>query len=393
MDSIFKKLLTKLLEENKSEVELEENSLFDQVINPKDDKTEKNRFVGLDFVLASTSIIAAIALVILMFVFFIREELFFPKQNSINSQGTITISQPAAVEHNMFLLNSAKVWANTGISVIKGDVVTITVSGSFYGSVADVVESAKKNVRYRYSVNDFRTDGNTIHNYKDDKTIEKFCVYGRAPSDTLSDNAARFGSLLIQIHEECAEHAFMNDTNAPKGEKQKIIQVPPQQKYTKKDFEPFSFVAESSGILYVMVNDVYFPKEDSLFRNQIASLEKEAFQVHFHRVEKKLGLVYYSPKDTSHLIPKSQQALKNYLYENPDMWYNDNVGEALLNIKIQRKTQKHAMYIDSCFLWMYKRATWLFDHYWITIAIIVAAATSYFVIKKTANKKKRSRKK
>ena len=81
------------------------------------------------------------------------------------------------------------------------------------------------------------------------------------------------------------------------------------------------------------------------------------------------------------------------MYENPDMWYNDNVGEALLNIKIQRKTQKHSMYIDSCFLWMYKRATWLFDHFWITIAIIVAAATSCFVIKKTTNKKKRSRKK
>lgn len=338
--------------------------------------------VRVNFVLVFIGLTVAVTFVVLMLIFFIKGELFFPKENYINDSGTITMYQPAAQEHNMFLLNSANIWASTGVSVLKGDKVSVTASGSFYGSIADIEESAKYNYRYRYSVNKFRElDDSVIVKRKNQASIERFCVYGRDSLDwaanyheilkgkannktiplvekTKPDLARfenkpqrvtkvnngdryppRFGSLLLQIYGEGMIPSFVNDYS---GGSPSIIQMPPQNKA-----EIFEFTANESGVLYVMVNDVYFPPEDEDFRAGFLSQPERIFRQYYRRDS---TLTF----NNGVLSDDSRKRVDSLLRVNPSIWYDDNVGEILINISVQRHQPLKMFFPDRFFLKFYR---------------------------------------
>ena len=448
MDNLIKKLLMRLTAKEKSNLEIESTSLWEQVINPeppeadlsdKDkpqrikwriekpyslrafiiacwrliidvvrwlwlsfyqiveyiakvfnakDKSDYRHSVRFNLVLYLISVISAITVVVLMLIFFIKGVLFYPKQNEINDYGTITMTQPAAVEHNMFLLNAARTWAPTGISIAKGDRVTVTVSGSFYGSIADIEESAKRNLRYRYSINNFRAvDDSAIVEWNNNYCIENYCVFGRETIDWAKNKrravrlpkqdtsfvkyhnadreCPRFGSLLLQIHGEGVEPVYANHytrTEAPA-----IIQMPPQ----KRGEKPFSFKAKTSGSLYVMVNDVYFPPEDSVFRHRFLDLDSAAFRSHFRRLFEEPRVFDISFVD-NRLSSESRNKVDLLLANTPRLWYDDNVGEVLLNITVQRGKAPRLFKLDGLFLRLYRFSVWLIEYWWVWLISAIA---------------------
>jgi len=241
-----------------------------------------------------TAIVLFVVSVLLMIYFFIRSVLFFNVDSSINANGCVTIKQPCGIEHNIFLYNTAIKWANTGIELAQGDNVIITSSGSYYGSIRDIDSAARVNNMIRYSQhNPIMEESDN----PDDKLAAKFAIYRKRDR--------QFGSLLLQIQPsgvECFDSISDERNNS-------IIQA------VSKDKTPrFDLTTERSGILYVSINDIFLSDTVVKSINQSSTDDK-----------KNITFMYDSLNyDTIH-----KHKLEN-------MWFDDNVGEVLLNIIVER---------------------------------------------------------
>ncbi len=70
---------------------------------------------------------------------------FYPYKVVNSNEYGATIIQNEETEVSYWLLNSADLWANSGISVKKGDVISVRASGAFHSSIHHLVDEAKKN--------------------------------------------------------------------------------------------------------------------------------------------------------------------------------------------------------------------------------------------------------
>ena len=164
------------------------------------------------------------------------------------------------------------------------------------------------------------------------ETFDSLCIYKEAD--------AQFGSLLCHIHSESAGNAY--DSDSCKA----IIQLASGQKN--------SFTAHQPGYLYVTVNDIYLT--DAVLKKIMASntLKRE-------------------------LLPYGKENFLQTAWQNPTLWFNDNLGEILLNISITRNVIKSDGSTVSPGI--YSRLYRLVeqeannDHKWIHLAIALVALT------------------
>lgn len=180
----------------------------------------------LNAVLLLTAIVFFICALSSLFVLFTHEVLFYDNKNEINTQGAVEIKMSCEREHYFFLLNCATRWANSGIEVMKGDEVQITISGGFHDDLRGLVLAARQNTipMYRWNFDNELLPATPL------------CIY--------HGKDAKFSSLLYQIQPETK----IRDKEALSLQTENIRQ------YNK---EQSTFVAEESGYLLFCVNDQF----------------------------------------------------------------------------------------------------------------------------------------
>lgn len=233
-----------------------------------------------NFIVFVAFIVSYIVLIVIILSFFIKSVLFFRPDTRINESGAITMPQSCERENYMYLLNSATYWGNSGIKVLEGDEVSITVSGSFFSKIGEMHYSALNNKMPKYDRTFVSFDKNkkqqsdTSENNKLIEFCRKFVSLFKN-SEQLSDTSEhnkllvanlkypnrhvndKFGSLLIQIRDNSEHTPFhlgdiISDTAS-----------------TSSD-DVFHFKAKKSGYLHFAVNDEYITEswfEDSIKPN------------------------------------------------------------------------------------------------------------------------------
>lgn len=236
-------------------------------------------------VLISALVMAALSLVA-MFSFFLSQILLSTPNQYVNDRGTLVFTQPLATEHYMFLLNTADLWADSGIEVIKGDRVKITVSGSFYYDIAELAEASRENSTLLYSY---------FHKLDGRVDREKYSLRPDIP----------FGALLYRVQ-------------APAGSTLPADSIPNVPEIRDETTHEISFVAPCSGILHFTVNDIYLTKEI---------------------IE---GFAKDNPKAMSEAKKLEYlDTLNLYGDKIARKWFDDNCGEMLINVKITRDITKN----------------------------------------------------
>lgn len=248
----------------------------------------------LNFIILLSAVVVSLLLLVAMISFFLSQVILPNPNQYVNDRGTLVFNQPLATEHYMFLLNSTDLWADSGIELIKGDKVEITVSGSFYSDIGGLCDSTIANscLKYKY-----------FHQNPKIKEKEKTDI-----SKYLICETEAIGALLLRIHRPVAISWPLDSCPAIKG----ITR--------NENTHEISFVAPTSGILQFAVNDILLTSKE-----RIDSIAKELPDL-------------IQPSDTSNL----HLYLDKYRYNMVRKWFDDNCGELLINVKVSRNVAKKA---------------------------------------------------
>lgn len=248
---------------------------------------------GINLVIGSMVLVITIMALLYILAFLTKEVVLSPNNARINDKGVITVDQPCLETHSFFLLNAATFWTSTDIQVTEGDNVMITASGSMYSDIDDMYKAAYLNKELEYPRNVFAP--NVTYGKDADA---KYCVYGRG----LGDKNPQFGSLLYQI---CNTHTgpvpYNNNMN---------LDVVKQMDFYNKNNE-YKFTAENSGVLYLAFNDILL---DTLTYN----------------------VIYEDCGDMKNRLD-TIGFTKNDCENNSEIWFQDNLGEVLVNVRIEKK--------------------------------------------------------
>lgn len=346
-------------------------------------KNEKDLSLSprFNFVVFIAAITFFITMIIIMLVFFISNILLFNPNTSSNDRGAITMQQPCGEEHFLYLFNTATCWANTGIKVLEGDEVTVTASGSFYSKIGDMENCSRNNTTLRFS----RTYvSQNFHKEPISDSTINLCMYHETDDKGENRGVARFGSLLVQVKDDYEEPAYTSSSG-------KIIQLD-----TIKDKKPPTITVESAGVLNFAVNDIYLSEDvlKSLIANynEMESLLQDSFagkpdsmysyikssDLAIHAESTGLGKLL-EIGDTCKL-DKFFCLAKKY----PTIWFDDNVGEILLNITLVRHSPPSSIFAPMIFSKVYRSLNhfvtssdfWCMSFFWL-IAILMWLLLDY----------------
>ena len=126
-------------------VEIDSHAQFIRILS--DPKMTWRAIFFLSFMLAAIFLLISIVILSL-------KEPFNIQNFTMNDYGAVTTSTQDDTETTYWLFNSAELWANSGISVEKGDRLTIRTSGRNHGAIHHLSEASLENRRYGYQWSD-----------------------------------------------------------------------------------------------------------------------------------------------------------------------------------------------------------------------------------------------
>ena len=316
----------------------------------------------VNFVIFFCSIVLAIVLLVSTFFFFFNSVLLLDSNQLINNYGTIHMEQPCGIESCVYLYNTAQPWTNTGINIVKGDEVRISASGAFYGRVFDLVNSANKNDTLPFSFINPSVIDTSQSLY--DTNVVSLCMYNKKD--------AVFGSLLYQIKKD--NETIIYDSRDDNDDNPHIIQDNHERS------ESFSFTARHSGELYVSINDIYLSDKVLVL---LRDMPKKNIEQHLE-IEKindttkiksdslfNIGLNWVKerkPKNKLDTIVEYKLAKLYALVHSDSLfhkyWFDDNLGEILLNITVNRNVISSSNVGGSFMSHAYRRIDKFFDKKW-----------------------------
>ena len=316
----------------------------------------------VNFVMFFCSIVLAIVLLVSTFFFFFNSVLLLDSNQLINDYGTIHMEQPCGIESCVYLYNTAQPWTNTGINIVKGDEVRISASGAFYGRVFDLVNSANKNDTLPFSFINPSVIDTSQSLY--DTNVVSLCMYNKKD--------AVFGSLLYQIKKD--NETIIYDSRDDNDDNPHIIQDNHERS------ESFSFTARHSGELYVSINDIYLSDRVLVL---LRDMPNDNIKNHLE-IEKindttkiksdslfNIGLNWVKerkPKDKLDTMVKYKLAKLYALVHSDSLfrkyWFDDNLGEILLNITVNRNVISSSNVGGSFMSHAYRRIDKFFDKKW-----------------------------
>lgn len=287
------------------------------------------------------------------------------------------MEQPCGIESCVYLYNTAQPWTNTGINIVKGDEVRISASGAFYGRVFDLVNSAEKNDTLPFSLINPSVKDNS-QSLRIPNLVE-LCMYNKKD--------AVFGSLLYQIKKD--NETIIYDSRDDNDDNPHII-----QDNHERD-ESFSFTARHSGELYVSINDIYLSdKVLVLLRdmpNDTISQHLEIEKVDITKVNNNPifneGLTWVGNNALDESVKKKLAKLYALVHSDSlfrKYWFEDNLGEILLNITVNRNVIPNNNVGGSIMSHAYRRIDQFFDKSWteiflhVFIFLLIIAFLLYF---------------
>lgn len=259
--------------------------------------------IAINFVLFSSIVIVAIIILVFNITFLVRNVILAPNEASINSNGVVSINQPCMETQYFYLLNAATYWTSSGIAVSRGDRVYISASGGMYSDIGEMSEKALRNDTLLYPRSVFakkqtrgKNDTNSVH----------YCIYNNSVVSRNNGVTPRFGSLLCLVEKETQnpEYHFDKHQHGPK-----IHQID----YETNKIE-FKASNKECGILYFTFNDILL---DSSTHRCIMNDTNRAAQL--------------MRKDLQNTNKDKYDSIKD-----PTIWFKDNLGEALVNIRIEK---------------------------------------------------------
>lgn len=287
---------------------------------------ERSTSPRLNAVLFVSTIIVYIVMIAGMVSFFFTNVLFFSPDNHANGAGALVVKQPCGKEHYVFLFNTADCWVNTGIDLVEGDRFAVSASGEFYGRVQDLVDKAESNEVLPFDYNRPLPDSVRY------VSASRFCMY-RVKEGA---DSARFGSILCQIQPDV--RPCICDYDSVGDKRGRIIQL----RVDSLDVGLNEFVADTSGLLHVSVNDIYLSSSNVKAINAVDDPALKA----------SLGI-------TDSIV---------YKEDMEDRWFADNIGEILMNVVVTRNAASASLlepegmmqsfynYVDECVASPSKRA-------------------------------------
>lgn len=275
----------------------------------KDEDKDLSTFPRVNFVIFVSVIISYIVLIVIIIVFFLKSVLFFNPQGGSNPQGALVIPQDCGKEHYIYLFNSATCWANTGIKVLEGDEIVLSASGSFFGKISLMDSCASNNIKPKYP--------RSIISYYNSRNDSKKIDFLTRTILMYNKEDARFGSLLMQIKEDNEDFLYASDKNDEDNKRLMQIDFPEKG-------NPPHISIKKSGVLYFAVNDIYLSGDviDTIKNETILqdSLDAKYF-------------VFYDENENKETLEIAKVVSSKV---DPFMWFEDNVGEILLNITVIR---------------------------------------------------------
>lgn len=292
---------------------------------------------AINVVMLSGTIVAAIIALFFSVTFLVRNVILAPNEANINSNGVVSINQPCLETQYFYLLNAATYWTSSGIAVQEGDNVYISASGGMYSDIGEMSKNALSNEKLLYPRSVFAVKEEWD---KQDTSGVQYCIYNKKGD-------ARFGSLLCLI---------ANETHNPEYNFSKQSQNRIRQIDYEKNCIKFTATEKDRGILYFTFNDVLLDKSTY---NRIYNDTNSAARAMWDDLKRSEKIIYNSIKD-------------------PTIWFKDNIGEALVNIRIE-KSIKHSglRFHEKCAMYFFREISHLktdFWHSWITRVSLAAIA-------------------
>lgn len=253
----------------------------------------------------------------------------------INALGATTM-QNEDKEVIYWLFNTADLWANSGIKVKKGDLLTIRASGRFHTAIHHLVEDAKKNKKLDDAW--VSTDGEGKQENERDRLRAQYRIFKNKPQDALlmqviPQDIDLSDTIVNRNHTDTIiRDSYRIFEYIPTFENEKTnnkLQTRDNYYYIGKERE--DLLINNDGILHFAVNDIVLT--DSV----IKVMQKFAEDNPTRSTERDGGLRFgeYPPTD-----PDTSKTEMDYYLENHyhNAWYDDNVGSFL--IVIERKSNK-----------------------------------------------------
>jgi len=273
MKSIKDIIKETILIETNASIKMDDSNFFVRLISFHGKKKLFN------FLLLFTTLVICIVFIISSFIFFINDVLLYKNKPKVNSYGAIILEKSCNRQSVLFLFNSADKWANTGIQLQKDDEIKISFSGDFNSDIAGLRKAAMDN---------YIPTHEWILFSKPDTTKSKYSLVPKAS----------FGSVLYSI---ASEFGVQDNDSIYQIEQDKSIKI------------------GQNGTLYLSVNDIYL--SNPIIEKMIAD-----------KTARKL-LSFGGNPNTFH----TDQEIREYFRDNPYAFFNDNLGEILVVIDINRK--------------------------------------------------------
>lgn len=279
----------------------------------------------LRFVLVMTALVMSVTFILHYSIVYIRDILFYKNELEVNSMGAFTPRTGTGTEYGVFLFNTAELWANSGIRISKGDEVSISMSGAFHSSFADLIHDADKN----NSSPAIRWIGMSEKESKTHlfKKIQQWCCPPKKDSTTNKASIAK-ADLQYYLYNQWYQKA--NGRYGSRRGKDKptvpdsvhfgavLCAIAPE--YFSGDpldslldihvLNGERFKAKSSGVLRFAVNDIYFENKERLNS-------------------------YAQENPTRHGKEFNVDSINTDCESFRTMFYDDNVGQLLACVEIQ----------------------------------------------------------
>ncbi|MDR3046371.1 MAG: hypothetical protein LBU51_02000 [Bacteroidales bacterium] len=238
----------------------------------------------------------------------------------INALGATTM-QNEDKEVIYWLFNTVDLWANSGIKVKKGDILTIRASGRSHTAIHHLVDDAENNKELDDKW--VSTDGEGKMDSPRDKIRAQYRIFKNKPQDALLMQVVPDGINIKDTTTDDSYRIFEYVSN----------NLQPRDNYYYIGKEREDLLIHRNGILHFAVNDI-------VLTDSVIEIMQRFAKDNSGKSEKKYGGLEFGPYPDSLRTNTSIKNEMTYYKEKHyyNAWFDDNVGSFL--IVIERKKSK-----------------------------------------------------
>ncbi|MDR3046337.1 MAG: hypothetical protein LBU51_01830 [Bacteroidales bacterium] len=321
--------------QNKLTVEIVSNRSLLEIL---DDRGRVWKIIAVLLVLVVTIVVALVS-------FTISIKRIYPYNDiKVNAFGATTM-QREDVDIIYWLFNTAELWANSGIKVKKGDILTIRASGRSHTAIHHLVEDARDNKKLRD--NWVGTDGEGKKLTGRDTLRADYRIFKSKPQDALLmqvipqevdtvDSIVRDSYRLFEYLPEFSEDDAKK--NAEIARIKNNMQKRENYYYIGKERQ--DLLIHKDGILHFAVNDIVLT--DSVIKKMISENQKRTkayIKAHPNstwQAANEENFKFGKHPDNDTILENANEItyyLGNHYY---NAWFDDNVGSFLIVIERQK---------------------------------------------------------